>query len=176
MVEGGRGADIYAVREIPSYGIPPLDVWMKKRIDQAKQQLEEGEKIDPWFVSDLFLSYHELVTATMMQVHETDQPETLFETRTPQEEGLVQSIFYTKDAFTITAYPYYNVSQQKFISDTVHRARPPKSQEPFTLTQSEKATLHTISQAIDVPDNPHQYTYSFATIPPAPSIVEADMF
>ncbi len=151
-------------------GIPPLEVWIMEKINQAKQQLGEGESIDPWFVSDLFLTYHERVTARMMQIHGTDKPETLFETRTPEEEGFVRSIFRIRDAFAIVAYPDYNIDQQKLISDEVHRHHV-KSQKPFTLKTREKATLQSITRAIGLADNPHQLTYSFSSIPLPPKIV-----
>ena len=163
------------VGERQPQGIPSLDVWMMERINQAKQQLGEGERIDPWFVSDLFLTYHELVTAKMMQVHVVDRASTLFKTQTPEEREFTRSIFRTRDAYDIVAYPYYNVGQQKIISEDVYEADPPQSQEPFTLTSREKGTLQKITSAIGIPDNPQQVTYSFSAIPPAPKVVEGSI-
>src|SRR2546421_7337859 len=157
-------------------GIPALDVWMMESINQAKQQLGEGQRIDPWFVSDLFLTYHEKITREMMNVRGIENAvEEVWDTETPAEIAFKKSLRRLQDAYDIVAYPFYTVGQQQMISNNVHDIQNShrKSQQPFTLNSGEKATLQSITRAIGFPDNPQQVTYSFSSIPPAPKIVDA---
>jgi hypothetical protein len=160
--------------------IPPLDVWMLDRIHQAEQNLQEGERIDPWFVSDSFLTYKDKIISAEMDVRGAQHASEAIQTETPEEQAFWNSANRVHEAYDIVAYSHYNEHQQRLLSGEVHGSTFPyikavKSSEPFTLNGREKGTLQTITTALHIPDDPQQQTYSFTSIPPAPKIVEGSV-
>jgi hypothetical protein len=160
--------------EAQPQGIPPLDVWMIQRIDTVKAQLGEGERVDPWYISDSFLTYKEVIHRAEMDVRGAETASNAIHTEAPAEQRLHASVQRLHDAYDITAYPFYSVGQQRLMSDDVHRYHA-RSSKPFTLQQREKETLQKITTAIGIADDPKQVMYSFASLPQAPKVVKGSI-
>jgi hypothetical protein len=177
MAEGEyRPVPQNAVERQPQ-GIPPLDAWMVQRIQQEQQYLEEGENVDPWYVSDSFFTYRNYVVMRMADLQGAANLPEAEKAGSPEEKAFLASIDYTHDAFDIVAYRYYRAHQRQTISEEVYEGSfgaQPRSKEPFTLSAREKETLQEITKAIDIPDDPQQRTYSLASIQPASEIVDSE--
>lgn len=147
---------------------------MIQRIENVQAQLGEGERVDPWYISDSFLTYQEMIHRAEMDVREAKTANEALHTETPAEQVFHASVQRLHDAYDITAYPFYSVGQQRLLSDEVHRYHA-RSPQPFTLQQREKDIFQKITTALGIASDPQQVTYSFASLPVAPKIVQGSI-
>ena len=96
-------------------GIPSLDVWMVQRIQQEKLRrgLSEGERLDPWYVSDSFLTYKDKIVRAEMDVRGLQAAHEAIETETQEEQAFWNSANRVHEAYDIIAYPHYDVHHQR---------------------------------------------------------------
>jgi len=133
----------------------------------------EGKPLDPFNVSDALMTYQDQVSARARkltpQILLPGEPARLVETRTPTQEdqAFLATIQHVRQAFDILAFSYFPPNYQQALSEEVHdpQTHIHQPEESIRLTNAEKAILHQFTAVVGIPDDPEQFTYSYASIP-----------